>query len=46
MNIPELLDLPSLGTDLDEVDAALRRSVGSDDPILGEVASHLIVAGG
>ena len=46
MNIPELLDLPSLGADLEEVDAALRRSVGSDDPFLGEVASHLIVAGG
>jgi len=46
MNIPELLDLPSLGADLEEVDTALRRSVGSDDPFLGEVASHLIVAGG
>src|SRR4051794_5562968 len=46
MNIPELLDLPALGRDLDEVEAALRRSVGSDDPFLGEVASHLIVAGG
>src|SRR4051794_41774732 len=46
MNIPELLDLPALGRDLDEVEAALRRSVGSDDPFLGEVASHLIVAAG
>src|SRR4051794_11369363 len=46
LNIPELLDLPDLGVDLDAVDVALRRSVASDDPFLGEVASHLIAAGG
>jgi heptaprenyl diphosphate synthase len=46
MNIPELLHLPQLAADLDEVDAALRRSVGSSDQFLDEVAAHLIVAGG
>ena len=46
MNISELLHLPRLTDDLDRVEDALRRSVGSEDPFLGEVAAHLIVAGG
>src|SRR5690348_943908 len=46
MNIPELLQLPDLEHDLERVESALRASVGSEDPFLGEVASHLIAAGG
>src|SRR3954470_16859419 len=41
-----LLHLPRLTDDLDRVEDALRRSVGSEDPFLAEVAAHLIVAGG
>jgi heptaprenyl diphosphate synthase len=40
------LGLPKLDQDLERVEAALRRSVGSEDPFLGEVARHLIDAGG
>ena len=46
VNIPDLLHLPQLTDDLHRIDVALRASVGSDDPFLGEVASHLIVAAG
>ena len=46
MNIPELLQLPELEQDLERVESALRSSVGSEDAFLGEVASHLISAGG
>jgi heptaprenyl diphosphate synthase len=46
VNIPELLHLPQLTEDLEEVDRALRRAVGSSDPFLDEVAVHLIAAGG
>src|SRR5206468_2735843 len=46
MNIPELLQLPELEQDLDRVESALRASVTSEDAFLGEVASHLISAGG
>ena len=46
VNIPDLLHLPQLTDDLHRVDRALRESVGSDDPFLGEVAAHLIVAAG
>src|SRR3954470_11406938 len=46
MNIPELLQLPELEQDLDRVESALRASVTSEDDFLGEVASHLISAGG
>jgi heptaprenyl diphosphate synthase len=37
---------PVLGSDLERVETALRRSVVTDDEFLTEVASHLIVAGG
>jgi heptaprenyl diphosphate synthase len=46
VNIPDLLHLPRLTDDLHRIDHALRESVGSDDPFLGEVAAHLIVAAG
>src|SRR3954471_4885201 len=46
MNIPELLQLPDLDTELGRVEAALRSSVRTGDEFLGEVASHLIDAGG
>src|SRR3954451_22072881 len=46
MNIPELLQLPELELDLGRVESALRASVTSEDDFLGEVASHLISAGG
>ena len=46
MNPLEDLDLPLLGPDLVRVEAGLRESVASPDRFLGEVASHLIEAGG
>jgi heptaprenyl diphosphate synthase len=46
VNIPALLDLPSLADDLTRLEEALRASVTSSDPFLGEVAGHLIGAGG
>ena len=42
----DLLTLPEVGTGLDRVETALSRSVGSQDAFLGEVATHLIAAGG
>jgi heptaprenyl diphosphate synthase len=44
--LDSLLDLPRLGDDLARVEAALHRSVQSDDPFLTQVASHLLRAGG
>ena len=46
VNIPMLLDLPHLADDLARLEEALRASVTSSDPFLGEVAGHLIGAGG
>jgi heptaprenyl diphosphate synthase len=46
VNIAALLDLPSLEDDLARLEDALRASVASGDPFLGEVAGHLIGAGG
>lgn len=40
------LDLPSLGPDLDRVETRLGDAVGSDDRLLGDVAGHLLSAGG
>jgi heptaprenyl diphosphate synthase len=45
-NLAEVLNLPDLGHHLGRVENALRSSVGSEDPFLSEVASHLVVAGG
>lgn len=41
-----LLDLPTVPSDLERVEVALRGSVRADDPFLTEIASHLITAGG
>ena len=46
VNIASLLNLPSLEDDLRRLEDALRASVASTDPFLGEVAGHLIGAGG
>jgi heptaprenyl diphosphate synthase len=40
------LDLEPLGSDLVRVEAALRDAVRTPDPFLGDVAAHLISAGG
>src|SRR3954454_4552676 len=46
VGLASLLDLPPLADDLVRVEDALRRSVGTADPFLTEVAGHLIAAGG
>jgi geranylgeranyl pyrophosphate synthase len=46
VNIAALLNLPSLEDDLRTLEGALRAAVASGDPFLGEVAGHLIGAGG
>jgi heptaprenyl diphosphate synthase len=46
MNVWELLYLPGLDESLARVEAELRRAVLSPDPLLSEVASHLVDAGG
>lgn len=46
MNVWELLCLPGLDDSLARVEAELRRAVTSPDPLLSEVASHLVNAGG
>jgi heptaprenyl diphosphate synthase len=46
VNVSDLLTLPEVGAGLDRVEAALGRSVGSQDAFLGDVATHLIAAGG
>ncbi|MGH9106618.1 MAG: polyprenyl synthetase family protein [Acidimicrobiales bacterium] len=46
MNVWELLYLPGLDESLARVEAELRQAVISSEPLLSEVASHLIDAGG
>ncbi len=46
VNLGTLLNLPQLEENLNRVEAALRGSVGSEDPFLTEVAGHLVQAGG
>jgi heptaprenyl diphosphate synthase len=46
VNLLSQVGVPRLDEDLERVEAALRRSVGSQDAFLGEVARHLIDAGG
>jgi geranylgeranyl pyrophosphate synthase len=46
MNVWELLLLPGLDDALSQVEAELRQAVSSPYPLLSEVASHLVVAGG
>ena len=42
----ETLDLRPLAADLERVETELRASVDHEDRFLGEVASHLVAAGG
>ena len=42
----ETLDLAPLAADLGRVETELRASVDHEDRFLGEVASHLVAAGG
>jgi heptaprenyl diphosphate synthase len=46
VNVGELLPLPHLDGHRTRIEEELRRSVGSGDAFLTEVASHLITAGG
>jgi heptaprenyl diphosphate synthase len=46
VNVLEQLSLPRLDEHLGLVEAALRQAVTSDDAFLGDVAGHLISAGG
>jgi heptaprenyl diphosphate synthase len=46
MNVWELLCLPGLDDGLARVEAELRRAVACPEPLLSEVASHLVDAGG
>ena len=46
MNPLEGLDLPHLRADLERVEAQLAAAVHHDDPLLGQVAPHLVRAGG
>ena len=46
MNVWELLYLPGLDESLARVEAELRQAVASPEPLLTEVASHLVDAGG
>jgi heptaprenyl diphosphate synthase len=46
MNVWELLYLPGLDEGLARVEEELRRAVTSPEPLLTEVASHLVEAGG
>ncbi len=46
MALSSLFVLPGRGDDLERIEAALVASVHTPDPYLGEIASHLIVAGG
>lgn len=46
MNLFEHPSLPGLDEHLATVEVALRESVESDDPLLGDIAGHLIAAGG
>jgi heptaprenyl diphosphate synthase len=46
VNLDGLLPLPHLEEDLARLEHALRRTVAVGDPLLSEVATHLIAAGG
>jgi heptaprenyl diphosphate synthase len=46
MNLFDHPSLPGLDEHLARVEVALRESVGSDDPLLADIAGHLISAGG
>ena len=46
MNVWELLYLPGLDDSLARVEAELRQAVTCPEPLLSEVASHLVSAGG
>jgi heptaprenyl diphosphate synthase len=46
MNVWELLYLPGLDEGLARVDDELRRAIASPEPLLTEVAAHLVDAGG
>lgn len=46
MNPLEGLELPRLGSDLARVETGLREAVSNRDRFLGEVATHLVEAGG
>ena len=46
MNVVEALRLPGIETALEQVEEALAASTAGEDPFLGEVAVHLVQAGG
>ncbi|HEX3425856.1 MAG TPA: polyprenyl synthetase family protein [Acidimicrobiales bacterium] len=46
MNLFQHPSLPGLDEHLARVESALRESVGSEDPLLADIAGHLIEAGG
>jgi heptaprenyl diphosphate synthase len=46
MNLFQHPNLPGLDEDLARIEVALRESVGSEDPLLADIAGHLIEAGG
>ena len=46
MNLFQHPSLPGLDEHLDRVEASLTRSVGTKDPLLADIAAHLIDAGG
>lgn len=46
MNLFQHPSLPGLDEHLDRVEVALTRSVGTNDPLLADIAAHLIDAGG
>ncbi|MDQ1365920.1 MAG: hypothetical protein QOE57_1962, partial [Acidimicrobiaceae bacterium] len=46
MNLFQHPSLPGLDEHLARVEVALRESVGSEDQLLGDIAAHLIEAGG
>ena len=45
-NVADLVGVPGIDDDLARLETSLRDSVGSADPFLSEVASHLLAAGG
>src|SRR5688500_17212774 len=45
-NVPALVGVPGLEAEMPRIEDVLRRSVGSADPFLTEVAAHLLKAGG
>jgi heptaprenyl diphosphate synthase len=46
MNLFQHPSLPGLDEHLDRVEGALSQSVGTEDPMLADIAGHLIEAGG